>query len=190
MKALQKDFCSLCPEGCHVMGHTMEERLRVRNLRRGDSAFGRVVVHEKNVSFLWIAGCVVSPRKTGAGAGYSQWVYGPWQVKETNREREAGLYIDENTNLLRAQLISYNAQLRYFSNTDLYFKFDKKYGGMIKVQYSVQTLNVEMYESAADIPRAVFEVLGARLRLHAICPFRRHIGLELKLEEAAEASSP
>ncbi|KAK3241418.1 hypothetical protein CYMTET_48806, partial [Cymbomonas tetramitiformis] len=69
-----------------------------------------------------------------------------------------GLYIDERTQTVHAQLITYNSQLRLFGNVNVYFQFSSIYGGVIHIQQSVQTINVEMYQTTTDLIRAVFEV--------------------------------
>ncbi|KAK3236642.1 hypothetical protein CYMTET_53230 [Cymbomonas tetramitiformis] len=74
----EKEFSAACPQGCHAVGPELEARLTLRNITRGDTAFGRVVVHEKHTTLFWIAGCPVKPR--GARAGNGLWVYGPWEV--------------------------------------------------------------------------------------------------------------
>eukprot|EP00854_Cymbomonas_tetramitiformis_P017128 gene17128-20365_t len=71
-----------------------------------------------------------------------------------------GLFIDENTADIRAQMISYNSQLQSFTNVDLTFHFDKAYGGVINVQHSVHTIKVELYESTADMFRLCLEAAG------------------------------
>ncbi|KAK3250206.1 hypothetical protein CYMTET_40411 [Cymbomonas tetramitiformis] len=74
----EKKFSASCPQRCHAMGPDLPARLTLRNITRGDTAFGRVVVHEKLNTQFWIAGCVVKPR--GARAGSVLWVYGPWEL--------------------------------------------------------------------------------------------------------------
>ncbi|KAK3281869.1 hypothetical protein CYMTET_10354 [Cymbomonas tetramitiformis] len=74
----EKEFSAACPQGCHAVGPELEARLTLRNVTRGDTAFGRVVVHEKHTTLFWIAGCPVKPR--GARAGNGLWVYDPWEV--------------------------------------------------------------------------------------------------------------
>ena len=80
LKALfaEKEFSASCPQRCHAVGPDLEARLTLRNITRGDTAFGRVVVHEKLNTLFWIAGCVVKPR--GLRAGNVLWVYGPCEL--------------------------------------------------------------------------------------------------------------
>ncbi|KAK3267714.1 hypothetical protein CYMTET_23748 [Cymbomonas tetramitiformis] len=54
----EKKFSASCPQRCHAMGPDLPARLTLRNITRGDTAFGRVVVHEKLNTQFWIAGCV------------------------------------------------------------------------------------------------------------------------------------
>ncbi|KAK3250382.1 hypothetical protein CYMTET_40240 [Cymbomonas tetramitiformis] len=58
----EKQFSASCPQRCHAIGPDLPARLTLRNITRGDTAFGRVVVHEKLNTQFWIAGCVVKPR--------------------------------------------------------------------------------------------------------------------------------
>ncbi|KAK3251327.1 hypothetical protein CYMTET_39346 [Cymbomonas tetramitiformis] len=74
----EKKFSASCPQCCHAMGPDLPARLTLRNITRGDTVFGRVVVHEKLNTLFWIAGCVVKPR--GARAGNVLWVYVTWEV--------------------------------------------------------------------------------------------------------------
>ena len=99
----EKKFSASCPQRCHAMGPDLPARLTLRNITRGDTAFGRVVVHEKLNTQFWIAGCVVKPR--GARAGNVLWVYGPWEMVtggQTNRRLvlfRAGCLNNKQTNL-------------------------------------------------------------------------------------------
>ena len=69
-----------------------------------------------------------------------------------------GLMIDDvKTDIVTAQLVVYNAELGYFGNIMVYFQFSE--GGKIQVSHSVNTIKVELYESAGDWVRFAMEIL-------------------------------
>ncbi|KAK3250850.1 hypothetical protein CYMTET_39787 [Cymbomonas tetramitiformis] len=74
-----------------------------------------------------------------------------------------GLFIDQNTEQLTVQLITYNADLQYFGNAILTFNFNKESGGTIRIVSKVQTISIEMYNDDAGKVRGAFEVLYALL---------------------------
>eukprot|EP00854_Cymbomonas_tetramitiformis_P002693 gene2693-3467_t len=77
----------------------------------------------------------------------------------------AGLYLDANTKSLNAQIITYNAELRYFCNTQLDFSFASENGGVIGIVSKIQTVNFEMY----DTPMSKFR--GALEAIFVVCVF-------------------
>ncbi|KAK3241931.1 hypothetical protein CYMTET_48339 [Cymbomonas tetramitiformis] len=76
-----------------------------------------------------------------------------------------GLYLDANTKSLNAQIITYNAELRYFCNTQLDFSFASENGGVIGIVSKIQTVNFEMY----DTPMSKFR--GALEAIFVVCVF-------------------
>ena len=69
-----------------------------------------------------------------------------------------GLMIDDvKTDIVTAQMVVYNAELGYFGNIMVYFQFSE--GGKIQVSHSVNTIKVELYESAGDWVRFAMEIL-------------------------------
>ncbi|KAK3250851.1 hypothetical protein CYMTET_39787 [Cymbomonas tetramitiformis] len=70
-----------------------------------------------------------------------------------------GLFIDQNTEQLTVQLITYNADLQYFGNAILTFNFNKESGGTIRIVSKVQTISIEMYNDDAGKVRGAFEVV-------------------------------
>ena len=69
-----------------------------------------------------------------------------------------GLMIDDvKTDKVTAQLVVYNAELGYFGNAMVFFQFTD--GGKIEVTHSVNTIKVELYETADDFVRFAMEIL-------------------------------
>ena len=69
-----------------------------------------------------------------------------------------GLMIDDvKTEKVTAQVVVYNAELGYFGNVMVYFEFTD--GGKIQVSHSVNTVRVELYETAEDWGRFAMELL-------------------------------
>ena len=69
-----------------------------------------------------------------------------------------GLMIDDvKTDKVTAQLVVYNAELGYFGNVMVFFQFTD--GGKIEVTHSVNTIKVELYETADDFVRFAMEIL-------------------------------
>ncbi|PNH05688.1 hypothetical protein TSOC_008032 [Tetrabaena socialis] len=68
-----------------------------------------------------------------------------------------GLYLDQNTRAMTAELITYNAPLRIFSY--FYIKFFFSDGGSIKVTHRLNTVRVELYNSSEDDIRFAFEII-------------------------------
>ena len=81
-----------------------------------------------------------------------------------------GLMIDDvKTDIVTAQLVVYNAELGYFGNIMVYFQFSE--GGKIQVSHSVNTIKVELYESAGGLGSVfAMEIL---LVIGVICPCTR-----------------
>eukprot|EP00854_Cymbomonas_tetramitiformis_P015579 gene15579-18470_t len=72
---------------------------------------------------------------------------------------EDGLYIDDQTKQVTVQLVTYNAQLHFFANSEINFQFEDTYGGLINIVKSVQTVNIELYTTFSGQVRAVFEMM-------------------------------
>eukprot|EP00854_Cymbomonas_tetramitiformis_P001141 gene1141-1710_t len=68
-----------------------------------------------------------------------------------------GLYIDSRTKEVKVQIVTYNGQLQRYGNIEMFFRFEYRFGGVIRVKQNIQTLNLEMYESTADMIRFAFE---------------------------------
>lgn len=70
---------------------------------------------------------------------------------------EEGLYLDQHTDTLTAQLIAYNAPLRTFA----YYKitFDFSLGGSIDVSQELDTARLELYNSYNDNVRLFMEIV-------------------------------
>ncbi|KAL6749264.1 hypothetical protein V8C86DRAFT_2852326 [Haematococcus lacustris] len=73
------------------------------------------------------------------------------------RYLEEGLFLDQNTRQLTAQLVTYNAPLRIFGYFQAEFYFSD--GGSIKITYQLHTVRVELYNSSEDTTRYAFEVI-------------------------------
>ncbi|KAK3266837.1 hypothetical protein CYMTET_24571 [Cymbomonas tetramitiformis] len=82
---------------------------------------------------------------------------------------EDGMYIDKDTKYVMVQLITYNAQLRFFANSELKFSFKHENGGIIGLVSSVQTINVEMYSDTAGIVRGFLEGIFTLLVIITAC---------------------
>ena len=68
-----------------------------------------------------------------------------------------GLYLsDAQTDEVSAQIVVYNAELGYFGNTMVYFKYID--GGKIEVKYENQTIKVQYYENWQDMIRFAMEI--------------------------------
>lgn len=68
-----------------------------------------------------------------------------------------GLYLsDAQTDEVSAQVVVYNAELGYFGNTMVYFKYID--GGKIEVKYENTTIKVQYYENWQDMIRFVMEI--------------------------------
>ncbi len=68
-----------------------------------------------------------------------------------------GLYLsDAQTDEVSAQVVVYNAELGYFGNTMVYFKYID--GGKIEVKYENTTIKVQYYENWQDLIRFVMEI--------------------------------
>ncbi|KAK3273680.1 hypothetical protein CYMTET_18090 [Cymbomonas tetramitiformis] len=74
-----------------------------------------------------------------------------------------GLYIDSRTKEVKVQIVTYNGQLQRYGNIEMFFRFEYRFGGVIRVKQNIQTLNLEMYESTADMIRFAFEIMFAIL---------------------------
>jgi hypothetical protein len=69
-----------------------------------------------------------------------------------------GLMIDDvKTQKVTAQLVVYNAELGYFGNVMVFFEFSE--GGKVSVTHSLNTIKVELYDTAADMSRLAMEVI-------------------------------
>jgi hypothetical protein len=70
---------------------------------------------------------------------------------------EEGLYLDQHTDSMTAQLIAYNAPLRTFA----FFKltFDFSLGGSIDITQELDTIRVELYNSSQDNVRLFMEIV-------------------------------
>ncbi|EFJ46305.1 hypothetical protein VOLCADRAFT_93448 [Volvox carteri f. nagariensis] len=68
-----------------------------------------------------------------------------------------GLYLDQNTRQMTAELVTYNAQLRIFSYYFIRFFFSD--GGSIKITHRLNTVRVELYNSYSDDVRFAFEII-------------------------------
>lgn len=68
-----------------------------------------------------------------------------------------GLYLDQKTRGLTAELITYNAPLRVFGYFRIRFFFSD--GGSIQVSYRLYTVTVEMYATSEDTVRFVLEII-------------------------------
>ncbi|GLC33126.1 hypothetical protein PLESTB_000367500 [Pleodorina starrii] len=68
-----------------------------------------------------------------------------------------GLYLDQNTRQMTAELVTYNAQLRIFSYYFIRFFFSD--GGSIKITHRLNTVRVELYNSVNDDVRFAFEII-------------------------------
>ncbi|GFR50551.1 hypothetical protein Agub_g12825 [Astrephomene gubernaculifera] len=68
-----------------------------------------------------------------------------------------GLYLDQNTRTMTAEMITYNAPLRIFSY--FYVKFFFSDGGSIKVSHRLNTVRVELYNSYEDDVRFGLEIV-------------------------------
>ncbi|KAK3237827.1 hypothetical protein CYMTET_52123 [Cymbomonas tetramitiformis] len=76
-----------------------------------------------------------------------------------------GLYLDANTKALTVQIITYNAELHYFCNTQLDFSFATENGGVIRIVSKIQTVNFEMYDTTMSQFRGALEVI------YVVCVF-------------------
>ncbi|PNW70325.1 hypothetical protein CHLRE_17g715300v5 [Chlamydomonas reinhardtii] len=70
---------------------------------------------------------------------------------------QEGLYLDQNTRTMTAEMVTYNAPLRIFSY--FYIKFYFSDGGSIKVTYRLNTARVELQNSYEDDVRFGFEII-------------------------------
>ncbi|GIL76287.1 hypothetical protein Vretimale_5865 [Volvox reticuliferus] len=68
-----------------------------------------------------------------------------------------GLYLDQNTRQLTAELVTYNAQLRIFSY--FYIRFYFSDGGSIKITHRLNTVRVELDSTYSDRVRFGFEII-------------------------------
>ncbi|KXZ51016.1 hypothetical protein GPECTOR_14g257 [Gonium pectorale] len=68
-----------------------------------------------------------------------------------------GLYLDQNTRTMTAELVTYNAPLRIFSY--YYIKFFFSDGGSIQVTHRLNTVRVELYNSQEDDVRFGLEIV-------------------------------
>eukprot|EP00873_Tetraselmis_striata_P015466 jgi/Tetstr1/435730/TSEL_024629.t1 len=70
---------------------------------------------------------------------------------------EEGLFLDGNTRTIKAQVVTYNSELRVFSSAMITFKYSD--GGSIDVTHKLHTVRVELYADATDNVRLVLEIL-------------------------------
>ena len=78
-----------------------------------------------------------------------------------------GLYLsDAQTDEVSAQIVVYNAELEYFGNTMVYFKYVD--GGKIIVTYENQTIKVQYYETWQDMVRFAMEIALAIGALYSV----------------------
>uniref|UniRef100_A0A7S0NBN4 Polycystin cation channel PKD1/PKD2 domain-containing protein n=1 Tax=Chlamydomonas leiostraca TaxID=1034604 RepID=A0A7S0NBN4_9CHLO len=70
---------------------------------------------------------------------------------------EEGLFLDQHTRQLTAEVVTYNAPLRIFGY--FYVKFFFSDGGSIKVTYRLHTVRVELYNGYEDDVRFAFEII-------------------------------
>ncbi|GIL44962.1 hypothetical protein Vafri_2402 [Volvox africanus] len=68
-----------------------------------------------------------------------------------------GLYLDQNTRQMTAELVTYNAQLRIFSY--FYIRFYFSDGGSIKITHRLNTVRVELDSTYSDRVRFGFEII-------------------------------
>jgi len=77
------------------------------------------------------------------------------------------LYLsDAQTDEVSAQIVVYNAELGYFGNTMVYFKYID--GGKIIVTYENQTIKVQYYETWQDMVRFAMEIALAIGALYSV----------------------
>eukprot|EP00192_Tetraselmis_astigmatica_P001702 CAMPEP_0117652658 /NCGR_PEP_ID=MMETSP0804-20121206/2750_1 /TAXON_ID=1074897 /ORGANISM="Tetraselmis astigmatica, Strain CCMP880" /LENGTH=1606 /DNA_ID=CAMNT_0005458731 /DNA_START=90 /DNA_END=4910 /DNA_ORIENTATION=+ len=69
---------------------------------------------------------------------------------------EEGLFLDSNTRNVKAQVVTYNSELRVFSSTMITFKYSD--GGSIDVSHKLHTVRVELYADRADYVRLCLEI--------------------------------
>ena len=69
---------------------------------------------------------------------------------------EEGLFLDGNTEKVKAQVVTYNSELRVFSSTMVTFKYSD--GGSIDVSHKLHTVRVELYADKSDIIRLCLEI--------------------------------
>ena len=70
--------------------------------------------------------------------------------------REAFMF-DEKTKYVSVQMVTYNAEIRYFGS--MVVNFDFRAAGSIEVKKDVNAVRVEIYRTTADIIRGIFEGL-------------------------------
>lgn len=78
------------------------------------------------------------------------------RAKDLITYMKEGFFIDQNTQQIWLQAVTYNGELQYFANIDVWFTFSP--GGNIDIRSNIQTVNVEMYEKGSDVARLIFEL--------------------------------
>uniref|UniRef100_A0A6S8IGD5 Polycystin cation channel PKD1/PKD2 domain-containing protein n=1 Tax=Dunaliella tertiolecta TaxID=3047 RepID=A0A6S8IGD5_DUNTE len=79
------------------------------------------------------------------------------EAQKWNTYLEEGLYIDQHTKLVTAQLMTYNAPLRVFGYFEVNFVFSE--GGSIQVNHRLDTVRTELYCTSAEEARYAFEIV-------------------------------
>ncbi|KAF5834587.1 hypothetical protein DUNSADRAFT_8712 [Dunaliella salina] len=79
------------------------------------------------------------------------------EAQNWNTYLEEGLFIDQHTKLVTAQLMTYNAPLRVFGYFEVNFMFSE--GGSIQVEHRLDTVRVELYCTSGEEARYAFEII-------------------------------
>lgn len=99
-------------------------------------------------------------KMTGYPDGFFVWF--DINLNEENAQRylltmQEGLFLDTQTDEVRAQTVIYNAELQVFGNVQIYFRSSES--GQVDVLHSTKVIDVELYVTDLDNFRLFLEVL-------------------------------